>query len=129
MSEILAKTIWGEARGEPLAGKVAVANVIINRADKGGWWGSTIEDVCLKDQQFSCWNEFDPNFKKLRVINKKDPAFRDCLMIAEMADKNLLNDVTDGATHYHAIGADPWWSRDQTPVATIGNHAFYKGIG
>ena len=29
---IFAKTIWAEARGEPLEGQIAVANVILNRA-------------------------------------------------------------------------------------------------
>ena len=49
---IMAKTIWGEARGESHNGQVAVAWVIRNRAERGGWWGNTIREVCLKDQQF-----------------------------------------------------------------------------
>lgn len=59
--DILARTIYGEARGEPWEGKIAVAWVVRNRAERGGWWGDTIREVCLKPWQFSCWNETDPN--------------------------------------------------------------------
>ncbi|PJB71692.1 MAG: hypothetical protein CO093_04590 [Alphaproteobacteria bacterium CG_4_9_14_3_um_filter_47_13] len=49
--EILARTIWGEARGEGQKGMLAVASVIMNRVRCGGWWGSTIQDVCRKPYQ------------------------------------------------------------------------------
>ncbi len=67
---ILAKTLYGEARGEGLSGLEAVANTIINRVNtakaKGGrfWWGNDIISVCQKPYQFSCWNKKDPNRKK-----------------------------------------------------------------
>ena len=38
--DTLARTIWGEARGEGSAGMQAVANVVMNRAAIGGWWGN-----------------------------------------------------------------------------------------
>ncbi len=44
---ILAKMIWAKARGEPLEGQIAVANVILNRVRRGGWWGDTVPGVCL----------------------------------------------------------------------------------
>ena len=58
--EYMAKTVWGEARGEDKEGRIAVASVILNRKNKQGWMGKTIIDVCLKKWQFSCWNENDP---------------------------------------------------------------------
>jgi len=64
--DILAKTLWGEARGEGREGLIAVAWVIKNRADNPGWWGKSIELVCLKPYQFSCWNADDPNAPYLR---------------------------------------------------------------
>ena len=51
----MAATVWGEARGEPFEGKVAVAWVIINRSRKPGWWGEDIRSVCSARWQFSCW--------------------------------------------------------------------------
>ena len=47
--DLLARTIWGEARGEGQTGMQAVANVIMNRVKKGGWWGATVQDVVLKN--------------------------------------------------------------------------------
>lgn len=64
--DTLTKTIWGEARGEGREGMIAVAWVILNRASIGGWWGNSIETVCLKPWQFSCWNANDPNAPYMR---------------------------------------------------------------
>ena len=56
-ADILARTIWGEARGEGKGGMEAVALVVLNRLDvsnqKGGyWWGNTLLDICRKPYQF-----------------------------------------------------------------------------
>ena len=62
----MAKTIWGEARGEGLRGMQAVANVIMNRVDRGGWYGASIKDVVLKPLQFSCWNRSEEHTSELQ---------------------------------------------------------------
>jgi len=74
MSELItmAKTVWGEARGESVKGQIAVAWVIKNRADNPRWWGKTIEEVCLKKYQFSCWLESDPNKAKMDKLTEED---------------------------------------------------------
>lgn len=133
-AEILARTLYGEARGEELAGIEAVASVILNRvafARQRGryWWGNDVKSVCLKPGQFSCWNANDPNRKKLLAINPRDPAYRLCKRIAKRAMAGDLRDQTDGATHYHTHAVDPWWARGHVPVAEIGNHLFYRDIG
>ncbi|PWK42197.1 hypothetical protein C7534_1054 [Pseudomonas sp. OV226] len=49
--DILARTLWGEARGESLAGQIAVAWTIRNRVFDGktkSWWGEGYASVCLK---------------------------------------------------------------------------------
>ena len=66
--DILARTLWGEARGESLAGQIAVAWTIRNRVKDGkdkSWWGEGYASVCQKPYQFSCWNRNDPNFAYL----------------------------------------------------------------
>ncbi|VVO24210.1 hypothetical protein PS723_04459 [Pseudomonas fluorescens] len=66
--DILARTLWGEARGEGLAGQIAVAWTIRNRVNDGkakSWWGEGYAGVCLKAWQFSCWNKNDPNYAYL----------------------------------------------------------------
>ena len=72
---IFAKTIWAEARGEPLDGQIAVANVILNRAQQGGWWGDDVVKVCRKPKQFSYWNKSDPNRAKMDGLELQDRAF------------------------------------------------------
>ncbi len=132
-AEVLARTLYGEARGEELAGIEAVACVILNRvafAKSRGryWWGNSIKQVCLKPGQFSCWNEADPNRTKLLAVNPRDRAYRLCKRIASRAVTGNLPDVTEGATHYHTHAVDPYWARGHVPVAEIGNHLFYRGI-
>jgi len=132
--EVLARTLYGEARGEELSGIEAVASVILNRvafAKRRGryWWGNDIKSVCLKPAQFSCWNAKDPNRKKLLALSPRDPAYRLCKRIAKRAVAGELPDPTDGATHYHTHAVDPFWASGHVPVAEIGNHLFYKNIG
>ena len=124
-TEILAKTIYGEARGEGLNGMEAVANVIINRAKRPRWWGKTVREVCLKPQQFSCWNADDPNRVKLDSDLSAEPIFDVCRRIAVRALKGLLPDKTKGATHYHAVSVHPRWAAALVPNAQIGRHLFY----
>ncbi len=125
--DLLARTIWGEARGEPLEGKVAVAHVILNRARIGGWWGDTIERVVLRRWQFSVWNRGDPNRPKMLVVDLSDSAFRDSMYAALGAVQERIPDNTEGATHYHATSiTPPRWAPKLEATVTIGRHKFYR---
>ncbi|MGC2855987.1 cell wall hydrolase [Novispirillum sp. DQ9] len=132
--EVLARTLYGEARGESLAGKEAVACVILNRVARaqarGGshWWGRDVAGVCLKPWQFSCWNATDPNRDKLLSVTESDRAFRACLDVADRALAGTLADSTRGATHYHTRTVTPAWSRGRTPCAEVGAHVFYNDV-
>lgn len=126
-NDTLARTIWGEARGEGSIGMQAVAAVIMNRLqiskEKGKfWWGNSLIEICQKPYQFSCWNRDDPNYRKVLNVDRRDKAFAKACDIARVC----LPDPTNGATHYHARGIYPFWSRHQNPTATIGNHIFYR---
>lgn len=128
--EIFAKTLFGEARGETLSGIEAVANVILNRvrhAEKIGsyWWGKTIEEVCLKPFQFSCWNKNDPNHALLMEDLKDNKIYQICERVAKRAIKGFLPDNTKGATHYHTTAVNPSWARCAVPCAEVGHHLFY----
>lgn len=129
--DILARTIWGEARGEGSLGMQAVASVILNRVDiaeeKGGyWWGNTIIQICQKPYQFSCWNEDDPNLEKLKAVSQSDIHFATALRIARRAVFSRLEDPTKGATHYHAASIHPYWAKNEKPLTVIGQHIFYR---
>ena len=127
-ADILARTLYGEARGEPPMGKVAVASVILNRVAANSWYGGTVEEVCLKPFQFSTWNKNDPNLPKIKAVTESDPVFAECLFVAKYALAGLFEDPTNGATHYHASGVTPNWAEGKAPVIEIGRHAFYRGV-
>ena len=132
-TDIFAKTIFGEARGEPLSGQEAVANVIMNRValseKKGGyWWGNDVASVCQKDKQFSCWNLDDANYRLLLRVDESNPIYATCKRIAKRALAGLLPDSTYGATHYHTKKVRPRWSIGKIPCAEIGNHVFYNDV-
>ncbi|MEM9470011.1 MAG: cell wall hydrolase [Pseudomonadota bacterium] len=129
--DVLARTIFGEARGEPLEGMEAVASVVLNRVriaqkKNGYWWGKNIIGVCQKPYQFSCWNKTDPSYKRLTSVTNENKIFRTCLKIAEDAVDGCLWDCTGSATHYHADYVSPYWSRGEKPTKIIGRHIFYK---
>jgi N-acetylmuramoyl-L-alanine amidase len=135
--DILARTIWGEARGESFDGRLAVAWVAVNRL-KRGRYGDTLAEVCLRPKQFSCWNEDDPNRPKMLGLKAEDPIFAECLGIAALvyaASKGRggalpadLKDATLNSTHYCVSSLDPYWARGKTPTCSVGRHKFFNDI-
>jgi len=131
--DVLARTLWGEARNQGTHGMQAVANVVMNRTDhaqeKGRfWWGNNVIQVCQKPYQFSCWNRNDPNFKKVQSVDESDLYFASAVRIARRAVIGALNDITNGATHYHTKNIAPYWAKGRTPCAEIGSHVFYHMV-
>lgn len=126
--EIIAKTLWGEARGEGYVGQQGVCNVIFNRAAKPRWWGLSPRTVCLHPYQFSAWNVGDPNREKLISVTEDDPIYVNCLTIAGLALCGDLADVTSGADSYKVIGTSAAWAVGITPCAFLGKHEFYRTV-
>ena len=126
--EYMARTLWGEARGESEEGQVAVGHVIKNRAEKKTWYGKTIKDVCLKKWQFSCWNENDPNRNKILALSLDDLAKQ--IDIAGGVISGHLEDPTKGSTHYYAksMSKPPKWAQGKEPAVVMGNHYFFNNI-
>ncbi len=127
----MTQTVFGEARGESPKGKVAVACVILNRARKGGWWGSTPADVCYKRYQFSCWNLGDPNRERIQVEAANSEKMLSCMNAVLAASKvsGTENDPSKGACHYHAASIPPpRWAKGKKPDVVIGGHLFYRGL-
>lgn len=130
----MSATIYGEARGETLLGKVAVGWVIRNRVLDPRWWGNSIITVCRKPKQFSCWNSDDPNYTV--VMNRsryyhdedyiRDPVFRECFLAALMVIHGTHEDITQGANHYHRTGSPAWWRDASKLTGSVCNHTFYK---
>lgn len=130
--DTLARTLWGEARGEGSTGMQAVANVVMNRYDeaktsnaKARQYGASVAEICRKPYQFSAWNANDPNFSKMLALTEADPLFNKALNIARAALNNSLSDITRGANHYHTAAVSPKWSIGVQPIAQVGNHKFF----
>ncbi|MEO0411840.1 MAG: cell wall hydrolase [Pseudomonadota bacterium] len=124
----LARTMWGEARGEGIQGMQAVANVVMNRVNAGRWFSGTVSQVVKKPFQFSVWNEGDPNLPLMKAVDERDNAFLTAVEIAARAMRGTLEDITGGATHYHTVSVNPPWADTSKITARIGKHIFYKGI-
>ena len=128
--EIMAKTVYGEARGEAHEGRVAVAQTILNRLLADTWYGDTLAEVCLKPFQFSCWNEDDPNLVKLTDLSlARSSIFAECMIACLDALRSATDhDPTNGATHYHTKSISPYWAMGKNTCAEIGNHLFYNDV-
>lgn len=138
-TELLALTIWGEARGEPIEGQLAVANVIKNRVSSDG---GDYYDVILKPKQFSCWNQDDPNYPKLvemgndilrygNFIMRNNLNFMQCYTVANLTRLGLVVDNTKGAKNYitnklFASSDRPHWAQNVKNWQIVGNHTFFN---
>lgn len=129
--DALRRTVYGEARGEPFRGQVAVAWVVLNRARHPTvtWWGEGIAGVCLAPKQFSCWNPDDPNSGLVRVANENMQSFIKATAAAAMVMSGETPDPTQSATHYHADSIKPpIWTKGARHTVTIGHHLFYRDV-
>lgn len=125
--ECLAHNIYHEAAKESFEGKVAVAQVTINRAESGLFPSDICKVVYQKNVfmekivcQFSWYCE--PQTKSKFI---QQDAYKECYAVAK---KVLLEgfrlDILNDAMYYHANYVNPKWRKEK--VAVIGNHIFYK---
>ncbi|AWJ88947.1 cell wall hydrolase [Azospirillum baldaniorum] len=131
--DTLARTLWGEARGESVRAMEAVAAVVMNRVsrarDQGGWWwGNDVVAVCRLPGQFPCWDPDAPGRLGLLSVTAADPVFAAAQRIARRAVAGLLDDPTGGATHLHRAGANPQWAQGRSVCAEIGGLQFYDDV-
>lgn len=124
----LAKNIYHEAGSEPFEGKVAVAQVTMNRTQSGQFPNDVCKTIYQKNViyekvicQFS-W-ACDRALVDGKIANSAN--YQESMAVAE---KVLLEDFRlpglKEAMYYHADYVDPHWNR--TRVAKIGHHIFYK---
>jgi N-acetylmuramoyl-L-alanine amidase len=136
---ILGLTVWGEARGEPPMGQIAVAWVIKNRAIQRR---QSIAHVCLARSQFSCWWGDDANAtavreRAYRMLTGEVIADAGWLRTLQMAHQVLVGavaDPTQGSDHYltTALYQDPHrpaWASTMPVQCIIGRHTFLRESG
>jgi hypothetical protein len=117
-TECLARAVYWESKGEPLAGQLSVAEVIINRS-RSGRFAPTVCGVVRQPSQFS--------FVRRGFIPQPPSGSRDwriAVAIAQIAMQNLADGSAPRALFFHARRVNPGWRL--TRVATVGNHVFYR---
>lgn len=116
--DCLAKNIYHEARGEPLAGQAAVAQVTLNRVNSKKYQKSVCE-VVYANKQFSWTNK-----QSKKITDSK--AWKTSLAIAEavLTKQSALPNFE--ALYFHTKQVNPKWNRKKQIVAKIGNHIFYS---
>jgi spore germination cell wall hydrolase CwlJ-like protein len=119
----LANNIYFEAGSEPIEGKIAVANVTLNRVESSNY-PRTVCGVVYARNAIHCafsWTCDDRDDNP-----PKNENYNESLKIAALAIKGLLQDVTDGADHFHATHVRPKWSYKMVATTQIGGHIFYQ---
>lgn len=116
--ECLAAGIYFESKSEPLAGQLAVGDVIVNRA-KSGRFADTYCGVLFQRGQFSFVRG-----KSWPHINKSGKQWRTAVAIARIVHRDLKDSAVGKALFFHAKRVNPRWRLKR--VASVGNHIFYR---
>ena len=134
----MALNIYHESRSENLAGKFAVADVVMNRVNNRSYPDSVcgvIYDAELKPS----WK--DPT-KEVPIRNRcqfswycdgksddpiEEDAWNESILVAHQSiyEGRMLG-LTEGATHYHTTYVEPYWASSLDLVGHIGSHIFYR---
>ncbi len=119
---LLARLLYGEARGASREVKYAIANVVLNRAERPCWWGRNLREVILAPRQFSCFNPDDVNRHKLAdpLRYERREVWQECYAVAHEVLSTERRDTTRGATHYFDSSiATPRWARNLQPTLEL----------
>lgn len=123
-------TIMQEAAGESYLGKVAVAEVILNRMKQKYSSDGTVAGTVLKPYQFSGWNTADPGRIRNIRADDEDRVVQECVRAWEEAKHG--SDTVKGAVLYYnpdprLVPVTPDWAKPHSAVqvATIGHHVFF----
>lgn len=106
--DLVERIVASEARGEPIEGIMAVAQVI---RDRSQLWGMTVTEVCLAPGQFAApyHGEISPE-----VVQAVWAVFDEGMSVLEIP-----------TTHFHADYVSPYWTADKVSRGSIGAHLFY----
>lgn len=118
--DCLARNIYYEAGVEDQVGKIAVAQVTLNRV-KSGYWGKNICKVVYADKQFS-WTAV----KRRAWIQPKGASWEESKLIADrVLSYGVRIKPLRKALFYHADYVRPDWRDKNKRITKIGQHIFY----
>jgi spore germination cell wall hydrolase CwlJ-like protein len=115
--ECLAIAVYFESKGEPLEGQLAVADVVLNRAESSRF-PDTVCGVVKQKSQFSFVRG-----GRFPAVKRASQAWRNAVAIADIALQGLASSRVGEAMFFHARYVSPGWKRKR--AAQVGNHIFY----
>lgn len=132
----LALNIYHEARGQSIAGQIAVGQVTLNRVRDSRWpnsvcevitqgphrasWKGTGEMIPIRHRcQFSWYCD-----GKSDKINQPE-VYQKIFNLAQILMNQDMIDITSKATHYHADYVQPSWAKTKRRTTKIEDHIFY----
>jgi len=131
----LAQNIYFEAANQPEAGRIAVANVTLNRVADAQFPGTicgVVYDAKLRENWLG---------QKVPILHQcqfswycdgksDEPTDSKTWLKALLLSDQILNghfvDITEDSLWYHADWTEPYWAEYLTPTVQINNHIFYK---
>ena len=114
----LAKNIYYEAGGEPLHGRIAVAQVTLNRVTHRTEFQANICGVVYAKDQFSWTRE--------RHKEPRGQAWLEAQALARAVIQGTAHLPNFRARYFHNQTVKPRWTRTKELVTRIGNHTFYN---
>jgi spore germination cell wall hydrolase CwlJ-like protein len=133
----LSLNVYHESRSDNLAGRISVADVVLNRVDstlfpntvcgvvhqaktRVNWKGNVVPVRGMCHFSWYCDGMSDEPLE--------EDAWEDAQIVAELALNGGWRGISEGATHYHATYVEPNWINDRgmVPVGRIGEHKFYR---
>ncbi|MDQ0229492.1 cell wall hydrolase [Metabacillus malikii] len=116
--DLLARLVHAEAKGEPYAGKVAVATVVLNRVDSKLFPNNVKDVIYQKDQGYYAFTPVQNG-----TINQKADALAKEAVQEALAYRGMGN----GSLYfYNPKTAKSTWITSRETTVTIGNHRFAK---
>jgi N-acetylmuramoyl-L-alanine amidase len=131
----LAQNIYFEAGNQPVAGKVAVSQVVINRVEHPSYPDNICDVVYQAKLRVNWKNEFVPIKNKCQFSwfcdgKSDDPVDSQTWLLSMHIARDVVQqkygDITEGSTHYHSDKVDPYWASSLNRTVVINNHIFYK---
>ena len=117
--ECLAVGVYFESKSEPLAGQLAVGQVIANRANSTAASRRPIAACCS-----SAANSRSCTATRLPSVPRASRQWQNAVAIAKIVDQDLKDSRCPNALFFHAKRVSPGWRLKR--VASIGNHVFYR---
>ena len=126
--QCLAENVYFEARGEPLNGQYAIAEVTLNRL-RSPHFPKTVCGVVHDTRWDPVRRRLVAQFSWTELEDRSEPwgpAWRQAIAVATAVSNDFHMPLVPDALYYHATGVQPYWASTKRSVARIGNHVFYR---